>query len=205
MKKTPKPTGYIVLMLATLVLGAGGVFFLWQEVSGRTSEIAALKKTIRSGDDLQKQADESGLKLSESQQKLDHLEKGVPEFAYVPTMLKELETTGKQQGIDVFGVRPTPVAEPPKKADGTKPKRKAYDELAIEIKGRGNYRSVMNFIDALKKFPKIVAARTVALQPIRSGKPEEVKGLLDVTIELRAFVFPEKDNTPKTKSEGEQS
>lgn len=205
MKKSPKPTVYIVMMLATLVLGAGGMFWLWGEVSGRAAEAENIKKSIRSGADLEKELADSAAKLAESQSKLNHLEKGVPDFAYIPTMLKELETTGKQQGIDVFGVRPITIAEPAKKSDGSKPKRKPYDELAIEVKGRGTYRSVLNFVDSLKSFPKIVAARTVALQPIRSTKPEDDKGLLDVTIELRAYVFPEKEAETKAKSEGPNS
>ncbi|MBX3119783.1 MAG: type 4a pilus biogenesis protein PilO [Fimbriimonadaceae bacterium] len=203
MKKTPKPTGYIVMMIATLVLGGGGMFYLWGEVSGRAGEVAQMRSSVRSGDDLQKEVWESSAKLVDSEAKLNHLEKGVPDFAYIPTMLKELETTGKLQGIDVFGVRPITIAEPPKKSDGTKPQRKAYDELAIEVKGRGSYRSVLNFVDALKTFPKIVAARTVSLQPIRTGKPDDVKGQLDVTIELRAYVFAVKEDTkPKAKAEG---
>lgn len=206
MKKSPKPTVYIILMLTTLVLGAGGIFFLWGEVSGQAAEAARIKSSIRSGDDLQQEVWESSAKLVDSEAKLNHLEKGVPDFAYIPTMLKELEMTGKQQGIEVFGVRPITVAEPPKSSDGSKPKRKAYEELAIEVKGRGNYRSVLNFVEALKKFPKIVAARTVALQPIRSAKPDEAQGQLDVTIELRAFVFPEKEEAKaKAKPEGSNS
>ena len=114
-------------------------------------------------------------------------------------MLSELEKLGKSSGIAVIGVRPLPKpATPGKKdsaADGEIKKKPAYDELNIEVKGRGTYRSVLNFIESLGKFPKVVAARTVELTP--KNDPGQTSSSLDVTINLRAYVFASAQDAPK--------
>ena len=117
-----------------------------------------------------------------------HLEKCVPEFAYVPTLMTDLETIGKQNNIEVLGVRPMPAVD--KKGDkGKSTERKSYQELKIEIKGRGTFRAVQGFLKALTTFPKIVAARTVTLAPkMEVGKTSGSK--LDVVVELKTYVFP---------------
>lgn len=191
MKRGPKPQLFIILTIFVFLLGGAGTYFLFSGNSEKQAEIARLKSEARDTAALETELGELHTQLVNSAEQLAHLEKGIPEIAYIPTMLKELETFGKANGIDVHGVRPVP--PPQDKNAQLKSKQKPYNELSIEIKGRGKYRAVMNFIAALKTFPKIVAARTVALQP-KLSKAATTGTELDVTIELRAFLFkPEKE------------
>jgi hypothetical protein len=121
------------------------------------------------------------------------LEQGVPEFAYVPTLLKELEAFGISNGIEVFGVRPMPNPVQTPKDKEKKRIQKAYIELLIEVKGRGRYENVMRFIQGLKAFPKIVASKAVSLSP-RNDSQSENTSELDVTVELKTFLFPPKQD-----------
>src|SRR5262249_22924054 len=124
---------------------------------------------------------------------LTHLEKGIPTTAYVPTMLQELAKIGNDCGITVTGVRPVPKTASSNAAaqsgDGTQTVSKpAYDALDIEVKGRGNYASVMKFITALQTFPKIVGSRTISITPCMEPN-DNAQGLVDIVIGLRAYLF----------------
>lgn len=188
MSKNRSPQIFFVLAALTLAAGTGATIFQWQEIGDKWDNIAELKKNVRDPKDIDAEFEETSNKVISSKSELDHLEKSVPAFAYVPTMLKELEAYGKQNGIEVLGIRPIPKAE---SKDKTGKKKKApYEEIAIEVKGRGNFKAVQSFVVALAKFPKIVSARAVSLQPKElPGAPPGSK-TLDVTIELRAFLFP---------------
>lgn len=187
-KRSKTPQVFFVLAILTLAAGAIGSFFQYQEISDQQGTVKELQKDVRATKDIQAELDETNEQVSQSKVELEHLERGVPAFAYIPTLLKELELFGKENGIDVLGVRPIPKVEA-KDKNGKAKKKKAYEEIAIEVKGRGLFKNVQAFIGALEKFPKIVGARAVSLTP--KNEPGATKGkLLDVTIELRTFLFP---------------
>ncbi len=188
--KQNKAKVYYILTGLVFVIGAGFSYMLFSGMESKVAEIAALKKDTRDPKELETELADLRDQRKVHAETLAHLEKGIPEIAYVPTMLKELETFGKQNGIDVRGVRPVPVAKDKK---DKKSRPKPYNEVTIEIKGKGKYRAVMNFIAAIKNFPKIVAARTVSLTP-KNDANNPNSGNLEVTIELRAFLFkPDKE------------
>lgn len=197
--KGPNPIIFIGLTALTLVVGGGAVFMQSSALSETQNRVAQLKKDEKDEVQLQNQLQQSVAHVQEASARLQHLEQGIPEIAYVPTMLKELETVGTQNGIEVLGVRPVPkqVSAPsPKDEKGTtKSTPKVYDELDIEVSGRGSYKAVKNFVRALQSFPKIVAARTVSLTPkqetgVIGGAPK-----LEVTISLRSYLFRSKPKT----------
>src|SRR5262249_32636476 len=149
-------------------------------------------------------------KLAASKVQLSHLEQGVPEVAYVPTLLKELEKAGKAAGMDVLGVRPIPrAASAPVRASGEqtkKAKKKDYTELDIQVNGRGDYKSVLTFVKAMQMFPKILSTRTVSVQPT-SGQNQAKNNAsprLDVGLEFRAYLFPSDGSTKKAEATDEQ-
>jgi Tfp pilus assembly protein PilO len=198
-KRGPDPKLFLILAVAAFAVGGGMSFMAFNSVSAAKENLRKLQADSKDAKTLQKDVAASEASLSESSNTLNHLEKGVQTYAYVPTMLTELEKLGKQSGISVIGVRPLPrQVSPNKAAEGEAPRKKAYDELDIEVKGRGNYRSVMNFVAALEHFPKIVASRTIELSP--KNERGEDTSLLDVTISLRAFVFATPDQEPKMKT-----
>src|ERR1044072_8698421 len=191
MRKGPNPKLFLMLALAAFVLGGGLCYMAFSNLGSAKENLRKLQAESKNATKLEAELATSVQSLQESTTKLQHLEQGVQDYAYIPTLMAELEKLGKTSGINVTGVRPVPKAAVAKKeeaGDGAPAKRKAYDELDIEVKGRGNYRSVMNFVQALDKFPKIVAARTVELRP--KNDPTLPAASLDVTINLRAYVFP---------------
>lgn len=205
MKRSPNPRTYMLMAIGTLALGAVASYFGYSQMTGVEAQVAELRTQVKDEKEVQKELDSSKAKLEECATQLKHLEEGVPDFAYIPSLMTELEKAGKQFGIKILGVRPIPKPiVPGKKEDASK---KAYDELAIEVKGFGNYGSVMRFVNSLQQFPKIVAARSVSLTP--KADPGQTRPDLDVVVELRAYVFPEtkkaeapKDEAAKTASLG---
>ena len=203
MIRRANPRIFMGLTAAMLLIGGGGVYFAWGDVSDMQDKLASLKQEVRTPTDVQKDLDDSTKKLQDCQALLTHLEQGVPDHAYLPTMLSELEKVGKDNGIQVTGVKPIMRPAPVKK-EGEKAQKKAYEELDIEVRGRGKFEDVRKFIAAMNVFPKVVAARTVGLVP-KTASGQEWSDDLDITVELRAFVFPTKDGDPgqEAKAEGD--
>lgn len=200
MRKTPNPKLFLLMAIAAFVFGGGACFFAFNNLNSAKSDLQKMQADAKDAKALGRDLETSKAALEASAVKLQHLEAGVQDYAYIPTLLSELEKLGKASGISVVGVRPMPKPVTAKKdSDGGIPKRKTYDELDIEVKGRGSYRAVMNFVQALGKFPKIVAARTVDLTP--KNEPGQTATSLDVTIDLRAYVFP----TPQPESKTDQA
>ena len=192
MSKGKSPQLFFILSALTLAGGTGATIFQYQGLNEKWDNLAELKKDTRDPKDIKAELDETSAKVASARAEIEHLEKSVPAFAYVPTMLKELEQCGKENGIEVLGVRPIPKADPtPNNANnkGTARKKDPYQELAIEVKGRGEFKAVQAFVAGLEKFPKIVGARQISLQPKNDN---ENRGLrkLDATFELRAYLFP---------------
>ena len=194
-KRGPNPKIFLILTIVTVLAGSGLSYMQYNAYSEVTADVQKLKTEAKDPAEVQLELDDMIVKLNDTRAKLTHLEASVPEMEYVPTLLKELEKLGKQCGIEVTGVRPVPLqVKPAVKAENSESKkaaRKPYNELDIEVKGRGNYGSAMRFINGLTTFPKIVAARTVSMQPKVDAK-NGVAGApkLDVTIELRSYLFP---------------
>jgi Tfp pilus assembly protein PilO len=192
MKKMPNPKVFLILAGVFVLFGGVASYFQYGAMNELSGKVAVLRSEAKDEASLRMQLEQDKVQLQETSAKLDHLEQGVPEMAYVPTMLKELEAVGKTNGLEILGVRPMPKQAVAPKDKDAKPVRKAYTELDIEVRCRGSYRSVMNFVNALQTFPKIVAARTVSLSPKQDfssfGAPK-----LEVTVELRSFLFPTKE------------
>lgn len=176
----------------TLVVGGGLCYMQWGSLTDQQNATEKVRTEVKPTSEVEKMLAESQSKLIATTTNLKHLEAGVPDFAYVPTLLSELEKWGKDNGIQVLGVRPIPkpvTAKDKDKTDGDRPRKKAYEELDIEVKGRGTYGDTMRFMTSLEKFPKIIAARTVTMTP-KNDANGMTQGL-DLVIEIRAYVFPQ--------------
>ena len=189
MKSGKKALVYFALTGVFALVGGGMTLMLFSSNSERASELKRLKAEAKKPEELQVELEEAKLSAQSSATELAHLEQNIPELAYVPTMLKELEQFGNESGVKVYGVRPFVAVHVSKKGKEKKRDEKPYSELSIEIKGKGRYQSVMKFVDAMKSFPKIVAVRTVSLSPKHATGDSVGYSVLDVTLELRAFLF----------------
>lgn len=191
MKKTPSPTFFIILTVASLAVW--GVFVYWQykNTSQTYSKVASMKKELAEASQLPAQVIKSHEMLQAAMQELTHLETGVSTAAYVPTLLKELQSTGEQCGLAITGVRPVPKA-PPKQKKGqsaeAKPARKPYEELDVEVKCRGSFSATMTFLQKLADFPKIVGVRHMSLDPKTAADSLTLEGI-ESTITMRVYVF----------------
>ena len=206
MKRGPNPRTYMFMAIGTFVFGLLAAYFGYTKVSGVQGEVSALKAEVKDEKEVQAELDSAKTTLDECAAKLQHLEQGVPQFAYIPTLMTELEKTGKQFGIKVLGVRPVAKQMGQARKDDADPSakaKKAYEEMTIEVKGIGSYGSVMRWVNALQQFPKIVAARSVTLSP--KAEPGATEKSLDMTIELRAYVFKESGSAAKKPGQDTKS
>jgi Tfp pilus assembly protein PilO len=187
---------YRIFAGITAFLALGGTALMFSQFSTLSAEqekAESLKKDIKNEAELKRMLVDSMAKLQSTRERLAHLEKGVPDYAYLATMLKELAVVGKESGITILGVSQKPHVSAPK--EGEVKEKKAYIEQDIEVLGKGQYADALRFMKSLNKFPKVVAARTVVIQPKTSAHDEHA---LDITINLRTFLFPEKAKTPNT-------
>lgn len=204
MKKPTNPKVFGILAGAAFVVGGALCYLQYNQLSDQQARVEKLKKDVRTESSLRKDLADAETKLADCKTTLQHLEQGVPEAAYVPTLLKDLEEAGKRHDLTVTGVRPVaPDKKPNPAADagaaGTAD-TKAYDELNIDVKATGPYANVIDFVKELNTFPKIVAARAVSLTPVSSTNGK--KGDLDIEIDLRAYVFKSKPQTDEVKKDG---
>jgi len=208
---TPNPLVWIVLSGVAFMGGIAACGFQYGARTAEAVKLATLERNLKDEKKIQRQMEESATKLAVSQSKLRHLELGVPEMAYIPTLLTEVEVIGRRNGILVTGVRPKDPPKVKKKAndeegDKDKPKeaKPSYQQMIVEITGTGSYASILSFARALEQFPKIVAIQRLSLEPKREMKMKGA-GLLEITAELRLFAFPpiptERDT--KTTQRGE--
>ena len=202
-----KNSGRLFGILAALVflVGAGAIYMKWDAINTQESEVDKVQIEVESASGVEKDLAESEKRIADLKVKLSHLERGVPDYAYLPTMLRELERYGKACGVDVTGVRP--IAAPPiagKPGDPMAGTQKSYDELTVEVRGRASYADALRFVKALQNFPKIVAARTISLAPKQANALTSESPLLELVIELKVFVFPQDNPTSSPTTPGQQ-
>lgn len=186
-----------LLLLVVTLLGGGAVYWQYNSKTAAEARVNALEAEVPDEKELTNMLATSQKGLSEHRTKLKHLEQSIPQAAYVPTLIKELEAVGKSNEVAVTGIRPVMAPAAPASEVGSK---KAYDEIEFDMVGRGGYMAVLNLVSALQTFPKILSVSTVAVVPKRGIDSQQT---LEATVRIRAFVFPNetkpKDDAPAEK------
>ena len=200
MNKGPDPKTFIGLGAIAFVASVGMCYIPYSKLSSNRAKVAQLLPQVKPFNQVQQDLQTSQAKLASDQTSLAHLEANVSSAAYVPSLLLDVDKYGHQCGIQVTGVRPqapapTPPVDPKKKVAA-----KPYDELTIDVTGTGTYEAALKFLQGLPMFPKIVEARTVTIVPVAIDpkNPNASKGKLNITIEIRAFVFKQSDTPAPT-------
>lgn len=188
--KGPNPKLFLSLGALGILVSASVLTLQWNAVTEERFQAQQLDNKVKAQRDVPKQLMASKAELEQVRSKLAHLEKNVPDFAYIPTMLRELEAAGRASGLEVTGVRPIAKTDNAKAADG-KGEKKPYDAVDIEVRGRGPYGAIMRFVDALKAFPKIVESRAVSIEPKADPMHPKAAPQLEMTVRLRAYIFNE--------------
>lgn len=202
MSKETNPKALGLIALVVVFAGGGATYWQYSAVSTAKAKIAQIETEIPSEKELQKSLSDSSAKLSEYKEMVQHLEKGVPDIAYIPTLMKELEQVGVDLDIDVIGVRPVPQSFM-SGANGDSEENTDYDEIELEVTIRGHYEDSKRFLDALEQFSKIVAVTKVNMKPERAmgdGGKEQI----ETKITVSAYVFPFDFNSAPEDSEESQ-
>lgn len=186
MKNNDSMKSVLLMALAVILVGGGLAYWQYGNRSAAQAKVDQLTAELPDAEQVQNDLQTSQTELEDYRLRLTHLEKSLPNTAYVPTLLKELETVGQENYLQITGVRPV-FAQPGTEEDDTD---SSYQKLQIDITGQGTYRSVMDVVAALRVFPKILTIETVALQPRQDMQSKGRE--LDTTIRLTAFIFKEK-------------
>ncbi|MBI1335092.1 MAG: type 4a pilus biogenesis protein PilO [Armatimonadetes bacterium] len=204
MKFSLTPKTFYALTGIVVVVGSAMLWMTNSTNSDQKAHIESISKEVRDEKEVQKELADSKKVVEDLQFKLKHLEEGVQQFAYIPTMMKELEQYGKQNQIQVVQIKPVVMPTSPKDKDKNDDKKKsAYEEMNVNIKCRGSYEDSLRFLQAIKVFPKIVAVRTVSLSPHTDNKTKKAaKPVLDLELELRAYAFKDDANITPVASSG---
>ncbi len=202
MKLNLTPKSFYALTGVVVFAGSGLMWMTNSSISSQTSHIETLKKEVRDEKTVLKELEDSKKKVEDLKFKLVHLEAGVQDFAYIPTMLKELEQFGKKNNLEITQVTPLVTPVTPGKDKEEDKRKSAYQEQNINVKGRGTYENSLKFLEALKVFPKIVAVRTVSLSPHADNNAKKYgKPILELELELRAYAFKDdKKDSKETKT-----
>ena len=202
MKINLTPKTYYVFSGFVVAVGAGLMWMTNSSISDQSHHIATLRKELRDENQVKAELEESKQRVDDLKFKLVHLEQGVQDFAYIPTMLKELEQFGQKNNLEIIEVKPVPAPPPTDKEKTGKREKSAYQEKTIHIKGRGSYEDSLRFLQAIKDFPKIVAVRTVSLSPhVTNSSQKAGKPVLDLELDLKAYAFKDEDKPSKQSPE----
>lgn len=172
----------LLVALAVVAIGGGLVYWQYSNRSAAEQRVLSLEAQVPDETELKNDLAKSAEELENYQAQLNHLEKGVPTVAYVPTLLRELEQVGAENNIKVTGVRPVPITPNADESEDA-----AYREQEIDITGEGSYRAVMDLVNSLQTFPKVLAVQTIGLAPRQSL--DAASGELNATVRLKAYVF----------------
>jgi len=192
MKNGANSKSMFLLLLVVALLGGGAIYWQYGGMTSAETRVQALESEVPDEKELGDMLASSQTELSDFQTKLMHLEKSIPPAAYVPTLIKELEAVGKTNKVSVTGIRPVMAVANP----NAMPEKKAYDEIELDIVGRGGYMAVLNLVTALQSFPKILSVSTVAVIPKRDQDQQQT---LEATVRIRAFVFAEEAKKDSAK------
>jgi Tfp pilus assembly protein PilO len=198
---SPTDRKVVVALLAIFVVclvGLGGSLYrtkaaelktLRAELAAKTAERDKVKAQIA-------QMPELEAKYAQLQERLSVLEPALPDSAYIPTFLRQIENLAVGTSNQIVAIRPRPEIKPGKgkgqgaqindetgdvvqgevepsgagaKEGGEAPKL-PYRFIPIEVKTEGTYWTAVDFLRELQRFPKMIAVNNVAFAPKAGGR-----------------------------------
>jgi Tfp pilus assembly protein PilO len=208
---------YALFGIAILCLvGLGGSLYhakaaelkqLRQELDKKQTELKDTKTKVEKLPELEQQ-------YQNLRARLTVLEPTLPNAAYIPTFLRQIEGLAIGTNNDILLIRPKPAIKktaansavkinnetgevvkekPGAGSDGAgateeKPPELPYDFVPIELRVQGTYWTVIGFLSELQRFPKMIAANDVSFSPTQAGKEGERSPTLTASMELTAVV-----------------
>jgi len=207
----------VMAVIAVMLFGVCGFTYynrasklgvLENDIKKKEARLADSEKIARQLTDVESQ-------YQQAQTNLGILEKGVSTKAYVPTLLRQVETLGRSMNLRVLGVKPKaiveapppaapPDGEPGKSDDKTKKpvvavkKPDPYEKLSIDLEVSGKYWDVVKFVEAITQFPKIIAVNSVQIAPANNSAKGPGSPELSVRLNATAFILKEPVADKKT-------
>lgn len=206
-----------VAMLCMIGLGAS----LYH---AKTSELSRLRQELT---EKESQLEEVRAKLTELptleanytklQTRLSVLEPSLPDSAYIPTFLRQIEGLATGTRNNILMIRPKPAVqrgggapattindetgEIMKNQGGGAEAQPApalpYDFVPIELRLEGTYWTGIDFLAKLQKFPKMIAVNDISFSPTQAGVDARQSPRLTATMDLTAVVTKgDKDARP---------
>ncbi len=210
----------LVAIAALCVIGLGASLYRHKaaHLSRLKDELAEKKQKLQEAKDKIAARPDLEARFAELEDQLAVLEPALPDAAYIPTFLRQIENLAVQTNNHILMVRPK---ERPKKKggkavkidnetgevikeDSSKGKKASsgkngegeeatklpYDKMDIEVKIKGTYWSIVAFLEELQKFPKMISVNDIAFSPERAGRSDQGPNAeIEATMSLTAVVM----------------
>ena len=176
---------------AFLVLGVAGVGLFYQyievpqreEMTGRESQLKALRADIAKGLETAKQLPEFRSQVDELEGRLTNLRAVLPEEKDAGDLLRRLQTVATQSNLQIKAFKPAATVT-----------KTLHAEWPIQLELDGTFHNVAIFFDRVGKFTRIVNISGVDIQ----GKTQpEPNSTVTVRCVATTFVLLDKPAPPK--------
>lgn len=190
--------GLVTICVVVLLVGSGAIYWQYTGYTDLRARVQAAEAQVEEGKTIAQRLERTQEQHRNVVQKLQHLELSVSERAYIPTLLKQLETSAKSCRLKVLSVRPSS-AQPPQRAQSSdnsegnkeqteKKPAEPYERQVIDVSVRGQFWDVMRFTESLSHFPKILAVERVQFRVSQRKEPTDPFEV-EAQFTLNAFIF----------------
>jgi len=141
--------------------------------------------------------------------RLSVLEPALPDSAYIPTFLRQIESLATGTRNDILLIRPKPaikrsaadvavkindetgaiIKDAGPAGEAAPPPSMPYDFVPIELRVQGTYWTVIDFLAELQQFPKMIAVNDISFSPNQGGIASGRSPNLTASMELTAVVM----------------
>ncbi len=191
------------------LIGLGGSLYhgkaaelkqLDEELTRKEAELQEMRGKVTQLPQLEEQ-------YQDLRERLSVLEPALPDSAYIPTFLRQIENLATGTQNEILLIRPkAPIKRSPAdsavqindetgeivKTEGqpaeAAPPPMPYDFVPIELRIQGTYWTVIDFLDELQRFPKMIAVNDISFSPNQGGIGSGRSPRLTASMELTAVV-----------------
>jgi Tfp pilus assembly protein PilO len=180
---------------------------LQRQLTEKRDQLSEVQSKLASQSELEE-------KYKRLQDRLSVLEPTLPDSAYIPTFLHQIENLATSTNNRIVLIRPKP--KPPagqgrgpvinnetgeiiegapesgeegrRKAGEEEPIKLPYDYVGIELRVEGTYWTLIDFLAELQRFPKMIAVNDVGFEPDRAMTGPQRSPKLAASMDLTAVV-----------------
>jgi len=200
----------ILFLAASVMVQAKQSYSLYAQRKAADEELGELRKAIEGVDFDELQEENTSLAAE-----LDEIERSLPEAEYVPTLIRQIESSATLTGNDLIELRQGEIRRgmvaliTPASVDqgGGEEKQAAaatetaqgqrYDEMDVELRFDGTYRGAFDFLKQLGALGKIIAVETVEIE--KAGNQElrpDDRAAAKVRLQVRAYILAPQGGFP---------